>query len=84
MVQNLVVIGRVKLRRSLEFIAQLEIPYTISYEPEQFPAIHLSTEGATFLLYATGSFVLTGIRDIRVATQKALEFGAYLEACGAT
>lgn len=82
-VQNLVVMGRIPLTRSLDFLTRSNLPYALSYEPEQFPALHIAMDGATFLLYNSGSFVLTGTRDIVVARDRAVDLLLHLEALGA-
>ncbi len=84
-VQNMVLMGKVPLRKGLDFILRSDLPgYAASYEPEQFPALHLGKAECTFLLYSSGSFVLTGVRDLQVAEGLADELVADLAAVGAT
>jgi transcription initiation factor TFIID TATA-box-binding protein len=36
----------------------------VEYEPEQFPAMIVKRDGASFLLFPTGKVVLTGVKDV--------------------
>lgn len=83
-VQNMVTMGRVNLRKGLEYVLRSDMPgYAAAYEPEQFPALHLAREDCTFLLYASGSFVLTGVRDLETAQGLAERLEMDLGAVGA-
>lgn len=83
-VQNIVFSGRWKLRGNLESIfARLPGTYETVYEPEQFPALQVARPPVTFLLYSTGSYVLTGVRSQEQAQSAAADLEACLTSIGA-
>jgi TATA-box binding protein (TBP) (component of TFIID and TFIIIB) len=75
-IRNLVLTGHIELRGALDDVARrLARSFTAVYEPEQFPAVHLSLNRNTMLLYGSGSIVVTGIKSSDAADEfvKAVE-----------
>jgi transcription initiation factor TFIID TATA-box-binding protein len=64
---NIVCLGTLNIKFTLEkLVAQLNSS-DVSYEPEQFPGLIYKKWGATFLLFSTGKVVITGVRDFEEA-----------------
>ena len=72
---NIVCKTKTELSAPLESIyASLDSP-NVEYEPEQFPAMICKLYGVTFLLFSTGSMIITGakkVKDAEEATEKFL------------
>jgi len=62
-IHNVVVNARIPLAKSLESIIANLDPKKASFEPEQFPALVYKDWGVSFLLFSTGSCIVTGLKD---------------------
>lgn len=63
-IHNVVFVDKIKLNLSLEKICHLLDSDKVSYEPEQFPSLIYKDFGATFLLFANGKVIITGLKNI--------------------
>lgn len=78
-IHNIVMVGSAKMSVSLEkIIFALDSPKA-SYEPEQFPGLMYKDFGASFLLFAGGKFIATGIKEQRVGEEAADKFRKIIE-----
>lgn len=68
-VNNIVAQGKVDMRGCLEDLVHSLDPGKATYEPEQFPGLIYRDWGVNFLLFSSGRFIATGIRD-----EKDIEF----------
>lgn len=78
-VHNIVMMGLLRMNASLEKILFSLDSIKASYEPEQFPGLIYEEYGASFLLFPSGKFIITGIRDIRIAEDAAENFRQVIE-----
>jgi transcription initiation factor TFIID TATA-box-binding protein len=62
-IHNIVVITKIPLDKSLESLIVNLDPKKASFEPEQFPAIIYKDWGISFLLFSSGSCVVTGLKE---------------------
>jgi transcription initiation factor TFIID TATA-box-binding protein len=62
-VNNIVLEGKLDFQVSLESIIRMLDTGKASYEPEQFPGLLYKDWGVSFLLFSSGKFIITGIRD---------------------
>jgi transcription initiation factor TFIID TATA-box-binding protein len=62
-VNNIVFEGKLDLPASLESIIRMLDTGKASYEPEQFPGLLYKDWGVSFLLFSSGKFIITGVRD---------------------
>ena len=62
-VNNIVFEGKLDLPASLENLIRVLDAGKASYEPEQFPGMIYKDWGASFLLFSSGKFIITGIND---------------------
>jgi transcription initiation factor TFIID TATA-box-binding protein len=66
-IHNVVVQANIPLNITLEsIIAKLDLRKA-SFEPEQFPALVYKDWGVSFLLFSTGSCIITGLKDVKDA-----------------
>lgn len=63
-INNIVGKEKIELKTSLEIIIAKLDPYKAEYEPEQFPALIYKDWGLSFLLFSSGSLIVTGAKDI--------------------
>jgi transcription initiation factor TFIID TATA-box-binding protein len=73
-VHNIVMMGTIKMRTSLEKIIFALDGSKASYEPEQFPGLMYKDFGASFLLFPSGKLIVTGIREQRAGEEAADKF----------
>ena len=66
-IHNVVVHARISLKRSLESIIVNLDPKKASFEPEQFPALVYKDWGVSFLLFSSGSCIISGLKDFNDA-----------------
>lgn len=66
-IHNIVVQTKIPLKNSLESIIVNLDPRKASFEPEQFPALVYKDWGVSFLLFSTGSCIVTGLKDVKDA-----------------
>ena len=64
-IHNVVVKTKIPLSKSLELIIVNLDPKKAEFEPEQFPALVYKDWGVSFLLFSTGSCIVTGLKDVR-------------------
>jgi len=69
-IHNIVVQTKISLNKSLEQIIVNLDSKKASFEPEQFPALVYKDWGVSFLLFSTGSCIVTGLKDFRDARGK--------------
>ena len=81
-INNIVAKGTLPLRASLETVIEALDPQKAEYEPEQFPALIYKDWGVTFLLFSSGSVIITGARDVDVAREALREFEMQLARIG--
>lgn len=62
-IHNIVMMGALKMSASLEKIVFALDSSKASYEPEQFPGLIYKDFGANFLLFPSGKFIITGIKN---------------------
>ncbi|WAI00552.1 TBP family protein [Methanogenium organophilum] len=63
-INNIVCKTSVKLNKSLDVIIEQADPKKGSYEPEQFPGLIYKDWGVSFLLFSSGSVIITGAKKI--------------------
>lgn len=68
-VHNIVVSTKIPLNSSIESIVGNLDPRKASFEPEQFPALIYKDWGVSFLLFSTGSCIVTGLKNVDNAKQ---------------
>jgi len=73
-INNIVAKDTLPLRASLETVIAVLDPQKAEYEPEQFPALIYKDWGVTFLLFSSGSVIITGARSVDVAHEALREF----------
>ena len=66
-IHNIVVQVTIPLEQSLESIIVNLNPRKASFEPEQFPRLIYKDWGVSFLLFSTGSCIVTGLKSINDA-----------------
>jgi transcription initiation factor TFIID TATA-box-binding protein len=64
---NIVCLGSIHLKTTLESIISNLDSSDASYEPEQFPGLIFKKWDGTFLLFASGKVIITGVRDYQTA-----------------
>lgn len=64
-VNNIVFEGKLDLLVSLENLILMLDAGKASYEPEQFPGLVYKDWGVSFLLFSSGKFIITGVKDER-------------------
>jgi len=62
-VNNIVLEGKLDLQVSLEDLIRMLDSGKASYEPEQFPGLLYKNWGVSFLLFSSGKFIITGVKD---------------------
>ncbi len=66
-IHNVVVQAKIPLKNTLESIIANLDPRKASFEPEQFPALIYKDWGVSFLLFSTGSCIISGLKDVKEA-----------------
>lgn len=66
-IHNIVVQVKIPLKNSLESIIANLDPRKASFEPEQFPGLIYKDWGVSFLLFSTGSCIISGLKDVKDA-----------------
>ena len=66
-IHNFVIQAKIPLKGSLESIIANLDPKKASFEPEQFPALVYKDWGVTFLLFSSGSCIVTGLKKLKDA-----------------
>jgi transcription initiation factor TFIID TATA-box-binding protein len=66
-IHNVVVQTKIPLNQSLESIIVNLDPKKASFEPEQFPALIYKNWGVSYLLFSTGSCIVSGLKDVKDA-----------------
>jgi transcription initiation factor TFIID TATA-box-binding protein len=75
---NIVCKAKTELTSSLESIYENLDSADVEYEPEQFPAMICKLYGVTFLLFSTGSMIITGAKTVKEAEEATEKFVARL------
>lgn len=78
-VHNIVMMGTITMNASLEKIIFALEGSKASYEPEQFPGLMYKDFGASFLLFPSGKFIVTGLKEHRRGEEVANEFRRIIE-----
>jgi transcription initiation factor TFIID TATA-box-binding protein len=78
-VHNVVMMDTVQLRASLEKVLRYLGSSKASYEPEQFPGLLYKDQGASFLLFSSGKFIITGVRELEAGQQDGARFKRLIE-----
>ena len=73
-VTNLVCNFKIVLNQNLEKIYINLDSDKVEYEPEQFPGLIYKDFGVTFLLFSTGSMVITGAKTLQMAEEATQDF----------
>ena len=68
-INNIVAKDKIDLPASLETIYEAFDQKKIEYEPEQFPALIFRDWGLTFLIFSTGSIIITGAKTVESLEQ---------------
>jgi transcription initiation factor TFIID TATA-box-binding protein len=63
-IHNVVINTSLPMKSSLESIVVNLDPKKASFEPEQFPALVYKDWGVSFLLFSTGSCIITGLKKV--------------------
>jgi transcription initiation factor TFIID TATA-box-binding protein len=79
-IHNVVVQSKIPLITSLESIIANLDPRKASFEPEQFPALVYKDWGVCFLLFSSGSCIVTGLKHIKDAELVIKRFKEAIEA----
>jgi transcription initiation factor TFIID TATA-box-binding protein len=66
-IHNIVMQTKIPLNRSLESIIVNLDSKKGSFEPEQFPGMVYKDWGVSFLLFSTGSCIISGLKDVKDA-----------------
>jgi len=66
-IHNIVVQAKIPLNKPLESIVVNLDSKKASFEPEQFPALIYKDWGVSFLLFSTGSCIVTGLKNVNDA-----------------
>lgn len=78
-IHNIVMMGRITMRASLEKIIFALDSSKAGYEPEQFPGLMYKDFGASFLLFSSGKLIVTGIKEQRAGEEAADKFKQIIE-----
>ena len=73
-IHNVVVQTKIPLNKSLESIIVNLDPKKASFEPEQFPALVYKDWGVSFLLFSSGSCIVTGLKGVKYAKRVIEQF----------
>jgi transcription initiation factor TFIID TATA-box-binding protein len=73
-IHNIVVSATISLNSSLESIIRNLDSRKASFEPEQFPALVYKDWGVSFLLFSTGSCIVTGLKNVEDAEEVIQKF----------
>lgn len=63
-IHNVVMQATVPMNKSIESIVANLDPKKASFEPEQFPALIYKDWGVSFLLFTSGSCIITGLKKV--------------------
>jgi len=77
-VSNIVCKAKTELTSSLESMYENFDSADVEYEPEQFPAMICKLYGVAFLLFSTGSMIITGAKTVKEAEEATEKFVARL------
>jgi transcription initiation factor TFIID TATA-box-binding protein len=80
-IHNLVINHQIEFKSSIENLIQTLDPKKASYEPEQFPALNYKDWGVSFLLFSTGSCIITGAKSEKQASEAIQNFQDLLNRC---
>jgi transcription initiation factor TFIID TATA-box-binding protein len=80
-IHNLVINQHFEFRSSIENLIPALDPKKASYEPEQFPALNFKNWGVTFLLFSTGSCIITGAKSEEQVLDAIQNFQDLLNRC---
>jgi transcription initiation factor TFIID TATA-box-binding protein len=80
-IHNLVISHPIELELTIENLMPVLDPKKASYEPEQFPALTYKDWGVSFLLFSTGSCIVTGAKNERQALDAIQNFQDLLNRC---
>lgn len=78
-IHNVVVKAHIPLSKSLESIIVNLDPKKAEFEPEQFPALVYKDWGVSFLLFSSGSCIVTGLKDLKDAKGMIERFKGVIE-----
>ena len=78
-IHNVVMMGSIEMHASLEKIIFSLDSSKASYEPEQFPGLMFKDFGASFLLFPSGKFIITGLKDQQFGEDAADRFRKIIE-----
>lgn len=80
-IHNLVINNPIELKSTIEKLMSALDPKKASYEPEQFPALTYKDWGVSFLLFSTGSCIITGAKSESQALDAIKNFQDLLNRC---
>jgi transcription initiation factor TFIID TATA-box-binding protein len=78
-VNNIVCKARINLTKTLDTVYSAFDSDNIEYEPEQFPALIYKNWGVSFLLFSSGSLIVTGAKDVDTASKAIQQFRKLLK-----
>lgn len=80
-IHNIVLMDKVNLNKSLDYLIVAMDDSRASYEPEQFPGLMYKDKkvGINYLLFPSGKVVITGVKDIEIAKKEFEEFKRLIE-----
>ncbi|NLZ30404.1 MAG: TATA-box-binding family protein [Methanomicrobiales archaeon] len=81
-INNIVAKDTVALGAPLEAVIASLDPRKAEYEPEQFPALIYKDWGVTFLLFSSGSVIITGAKSVDIASEALRQFETLLARIG--
>ena len=81
-VNNIVAKDTLKLEAPLEAVLVSLDPKKAEYEPEQFPALIYKDWGVSFLLFSSGSVIVTGAKNVDAARTGLERLGKILSRVG--
>lgn len=83
-IHNIVLMDKVNLNKSLDYLIVSMDDSRASYEPEQFPGLMYKDKkvGINYLLFPSGKVVITGVKDIEIAKKEFKEFKRLIETLG--
>jgi hypothetical protein len=78
-IHNVLINTSIPLKSSLESIVVNLDPKKASFEPEQFPVLIYKDWGVSFLLFSSGSCIITGLKKVEDANGAIQQFKETIE-----
>lgn len=74
-INNYVLVDKMDNKVNLDILAKNLLEYDVTYEPEQFPALHFKDENnITFMLFSSGKMNITGVKSLENLEEKVNSF----------